>query len=160
MSTHSIYRVTCDAPHCPATGIIEKITDSPDGWRRVTSTDHLADWQPGQTRRLSTGRRSTDPRTRWDITAGSITLHLCPNHTTVFDGHLPRTEGGAMGARDRERRVSVACSCGGMTGGSVKHWLMVGSGPEPSSTVERAWWRHLPAGLREYAARGRTEVAA
>ena len=160
MSTHTIWRVTCDGPHCANTGIIDTITDSPDGWRRVTSTDHLADWKPRQrVRSASTGRSHIDQRSRWDVIAGSFALHLCPDHLTVFDAHLPRTEGYAMGARERERRVQVGCSCGGLST-ATKDLRWVGRDPMPNGQVERTWWQHLPAGLREYATRGRLEVAA
>lgn len=158
MTTHTIYRVTCDAPHCPAVGIIEAITSVPEGWRRISSSDHLADWQPGQRRRLATGRTCTDKRSRWDVHAGSFSLHLCGDHTTTFDEHLPRTEGAAMGA-GRPRRVLVACSCSGLSGSTEDtHW--VGRDPMPNGQVERTWWQHLPAELQEYATRGWVEVAA
>ena len=155
MTTQTIYRVTCDGPRCLAAGIIETITAVPDGWRRISSSDHLADWKSGQQRqRLATGRRYTDKRSYWDVCSGSFTLHLCPEDTGVFDGHLPRTEGAAMGARERERRVLVGCSCGDLSS-STKDIRWVSRDPMPNGQVERAWWRHLPVELQEYATRGR-----
>ncbi|MGI5144814.1 hypothetical protein ACQEVC_45605 [Plantactinospora sp. CA-294935] len=159
MSTHTIYRVTCDAPHCSAVGIIEKITDVPDGWRRVSSADHLADWRPGRRRNPSTGRQYTDKRSPWDVSAGSFALHLCPADSTAFDGHLPRTEGAVMLARERDRRVLVSCSCGALSR-TTKDLLWVGRDPMPTSEVERTWWLHLPAELQEYATRGRVMESA
>jgi hypothetical protein len=159
VTTHTIYRVTCDAPGCAATGIIERITGAPDGWRRISSDDHLADWKPGRRRNPSTGRQYTDKRSRWDVSAGSFTLHLCPADSTAFDAHLPRTEGGAMGARERERRVLVGCSCGGLSRTTTDiRW--VSRDPMPNGQVERTWWRHLPVELQEYATRGRVVAGA
>lgn len=160
MTATSIYRLACDAPHCPTTTVVEDSTDTPNGWRRLASTDHLTDWKPGQRlRSQATGRTHIDKRTRWDIIAGSFTLHLCPDHTDTFDTHLPTTEGTATSARDREQRVIVACSCGQLRA-YAKAIRWVSTDPEPNHDPERAWWRHLPADLREYATRGRVGNAA
>lgn len=159
MTTHTIWRVACDAPACPTAGIIEKITAVPDGWRRISSDDHLADWQPRQRLRSATGRSHIDQRSRWDIHAAVFSLHLCPEHPDVFDGHLPRTEGAPMGARERERRVQVGCSCGNLLT-TTKDIRWVSVDPMPNGQVERVWWRHLPVELQEYATRGRTPAVA
>lgn len=159
MTAHSIYRLACDAPHCPTTGIIETILAEPPGWRRISSDDHLADWRPEQQIRLSNGRRRTDQRSRWDVVAGAFVLHLCPNHPTAFGAHLPRTEGAAADRRTGDRRVSVWCSCGDLRA-SARDLTIVGREPMPNRLPERTWWQHLPEGLREYATRGRMEVAA
>lgn len=159
MTIQTIYRATCDAPHCPTSSIIEQITGHPDGWRRIDSTDHLADWKPGRQYRLTTGRRHADQRTRWDVTAGSFTLHLCPDHTAVFDGHQPTTEGSTADRRTGDRYVTVGCSCRALSW-RVRNIIVVGREPMPNHLPERAWWEHLPEGLREYATRGRLVVPA
>lgn len=151
MTAQSIYRLRCDAPRCPYAVIVEQITAVPDGWRRVSSGDHLADWKSGQRRKTATGRSYTDKRTVWDLHAGSFTLHLCPDHPTVFDAHLPQTEGHVVRSREGNRHVEVRCSCGLSTTTYDIRW--VGRDPMPNGNTERVWWQHLPEDLRWYATR-------
>ena len=159
MTATGIWRLSCDGPHCPATAVVETISAVPDGWRRVSSTDHLADWKPGRRKSAVTGRMRTDSRTLWDVEAGGFRLHLCPDHATVFDAHLPRTEGWAAPPRNRERRVRVACECGVSRDATASRHA--GRNAMPNGDAERAWWRHLPEDLREYATRGQAaEVTA
>lgn len=156
MSTQGIYRVRCDAPNCPETAVIMKITDVPAGWATVSSGDHLANWQPGAQRKAVTAggrtRTVTDKRSRWDIMSGQFRLHLCPVHLDTFAAHTPSTEG-LKGSARTAGEVVVRCSCGDFAR-RVPDAHRVGPRSEgPSQHSHRAWWQHLPAELQEYGTR-------
>jgi hypothetical protein len=157
MSTVSIYELHCDGPGCDATAVVRKLSEMPDGWAALRSDAHLRDWKPGTRPPGRSGRTRADQRTVWDVHAGSFVLHLCPSHTEAFAGHEPRTEGGPMSRGDR--RVAVGCSCGAGLGSAIDMTMIWSGRPgfedEPRRTPERAWWRHLPTDLQEYAVRAR-----
>ncbi len=159
MTTLSVHRQACDAPHCQADRVVDKVTDILPGWTRLSSFAHLRDWVPGRLPGRN-GRTRRDTRTRWDVWSGAFDLHLCPVHGEVFAEHIPATEGGP--ASRGERRIQVSCSCTWRT--SVKDYHLV-AGPSdamrgPRHRPHNAWWRHLPPELQEYAERGRAEEAA
>lgn len=151
MTVQAIYRLYCDAPGCTVREVVEQITDVPDGWTRISSTDHLTGWRPGG---LIPGisRRRTDKRSHSDITSGGFRLHLCPGHPGTFAEHLPSTEGTTAG-RDGSRNTTIGCSCGWSTWG-VRQAFVVGR--RPSHAPEFAWWSHLPEELKAYATRDLT----
>ena len=157
MTTQTIYRVLCDAPHCSATTVAEKLTEIGDGWVRVSSTAHLADWRPGRVP-AARGRTREDRRTVFDVDAGGFSIHLCPEHPDVFDGHRPTSEG-TTADRNGNRYVTVRCSCE-WGGARVMHGTLIRNGPGPNRIPERAWWLHLPADLQWYADRERAAVSA
>ena len=156
MSTQTVHRLLCDAPNCPAMELIEDLAQIPDGWRKLKSTDHI----PVPPRQSPYARRKPRTLTYTEQCRGSFTLHLCPEHPTAFDAHLPRTDG-VYTRPGRDGQAYVSCSCGGMKtvlGGTG--WRLASADMSgPDAYTEKAWWRHLPAELQWYAARdaGRVE---
>lgn len=148
----STYRVRCDAPHCAVAHVGE--TDAiPEGWRTVRSTDHH---QPDLSyavgrRRLAQADAATARSSGW------FALHLCPEDREAFDGHLPRTDGIQVRS-GRDGAALVSCSCGAQLGRASTSYRMAGADVSgPGRYTEKAWWRHLPAELQQYAQRA--EVA-
>ncbi|MCX4911837.1 hypothetical protein [Streptomyces sp. NBC_00878] len=150
MTTETVYRLRCDGPHCPTTVLTENLKDAPEGWRVVKSTDHIP--VPPPQPAYQRGRR-TNTLSYAEQCRGSFTLHLCPDHTTVFDAHLPRTDG--LHARaGRDPNAYVSCSCG-------MPYVLSGTGfrlaaadmSGPAAYTEKQWWRHLPTELKWYAER-------
>lgn len=161
MTATAIYRISCDAPSCPATNVVENISDVPERWTRINSAAHLENWRPGGMYKGAVGRARKDPRSQWDILSDAFKLHLCPEHPNVFAGHLPQTEGTTVSKRG-DRTVLVSCSCG--AGWRVTASTIIISGAAdfdaaPRYVPEAAWWRHLPEELQEYAGRTRRLVA-
>lgn len=159
MTTHSVYRLACDAPACPTVALVEEVSYVPPDWIKLWSADHVRDWVPGRVPGRG-GRTRKDQRSRWDVWAGAFSLHLCPEHPGVFASHVPATEGSMphAGATQGSRSVLVRCSCNFSTYSSDT--ILVASSRsgferEPRARAHAAWWRHLPAELQEYAGRGR-----
>lgn len=140
MSVETVYRLLCDAPYCTATAMVERASDAPDGWSVLRSTDHLA----GKPKPMVGRGRNRRPVDGWEIGNGSFRVHLCPDHPEAFGEHWPQTTGFPKG------RAIPGCACGWRCG-SMEDVRLVGR--RPSSTVERAWRRHLPEQLRWYATR-------
>ena len=150
MSTETVYRFRCDAPHCTAAVLVEDLKDVPEGWRTIKSTDHIpvppprAPWDRNRrTNRLSYGERCR----------GDFSLHLCPEHPDTFNTHLPITEG--LYARPgKDGQAEVSCSCGAKLGWVTTGYRLASEDMTgPSQYTEKAWWRHLPAELQWYAQR-------
>lgn len=139
MSTEIVYRLLCDAPHCPATAMAESLGEPPDGWTALRSADYMK----GKPAPMVGRGRNRRPVSGWDIGNGSFTLHLCPGHRDAFGEHRPQTVGYPAGA-------APSCACGWRSD-LRREARMVGR--KPSSTVEYAWWSHLPEELRWYATR-------
>ncbi|MEU6016909.1 hypothetical protein ABZ826_23525 [Streptomyces sp. NPDC047515] len=148
MSTETLTRFRCDAPHCEANGIGHNNITPPDGWTVLKSTAHIP----------VTKDHPLPPRARRSKAAsyserchGDFSLHLCPEHPAAFDAHRPITNGYGY-----KSNVSVSCSCGASLGmaGAV---TMVGR--YPSGATENAWFQHLPAELRWYLWRGQRQWA-
>lgn len=150
MTTQTLYRFRCDAPHCTMEVLAESLKDVPDGWRTIKSTAHI----PVPPRQPAyTGRQRTNKLSYTEQCRGAFTLHLCPDDWDAFDAHLPRTDG-VYTRSGRDGQAYVSCSCG------VKY-VLCGTGfriasadmSGPAAHTERTWWRHLPAALQWYAAR-------
>lgn len=139
MSTETGYRLLCDAPYCPGAAMAEKLTEMPDGWTRLSSTDHLA----GKPAPLVGRGRNRRPVDGWEIGNGAFSLHLCPAHSDAFAEHRPQTVG-------YPKRSAPSCSCG-WSSGSIE--CTHSAGRKPSLSTEYVWWRHLPEELRWYATR-------
>lgn len=140
MSTESVYRLLCDAPYCPAVAMVEDLSETPDGWTRLSSTDHLA----GKPKPMVGRGRNRRPVDGWEIGNGSFRLHLCPAHPNAFGEHRPETTGYPKG------RAAPGCACGWRSRSmECAHFV----GRKPSLSTERAWWGHLPEELRWYATR-------
>lgn len=150
MTTQPLYRFQCDAPQCTAGAIAEKVTTTPDGWRTLTSTDHIpvplprSPWE----RSRRSNRLSYSERCR-----GNFRLHLCPNHHDAFNAHLPITEG--MYTRPgKDPNATVSCSCGASFGWMTTLYRVASADMTgPAQYTEKAWWSHLPAELQWYASR-------
>lgn len=143
MSTETVYLFHCDAPLCAVeTYGTTRVVDVPDGWTRISSTDHLDDGQ--------TSRTIAD----WNRFAGDFALHLCPDHPHVFDGHRPSTWGGSP-SRDGHA-VTIRCSCGTPIPWQRDIRIV---GQTPSLATHHAWWSHLPTGLQWYAVRDKAVAA-
>ncbi|MEV4975566.1 hypothetical protein [Streptomyces scopuliridis] len=148
MSTETLTRFRCDAPHCEANGIGSNNITPPQGWTVLKSTAHIPVTKdhpfPPRGRRpkaLSYGERCY----------GRFSLHLCPEHPAAFDNHRPITNGHGY-----KSNVLVSCSCGASLG-MVPAVMMVAR--YPSHATEHAWFRHLPAELRWYLWRGQRQWA-
>ncbi|ROO82657.1 hypothetical protein EDD29_0138 [Actinocorallia herbida] len=143
MSTTSIHRIHCNAPSCTSSEVTGKPGDSPSGWIELRSTSHLVAPPP-----VFRGR-DLYSQAFSERTSGSFSLDLCPGHTTVFDGHLPRTEGQVRIRTSGPHRITVSCECGASLGWT---WIenTTPNQPGPKNTRERLWWEHLPADLRAY----------
>lgn len=147
MTTRGIWRLRCDGSDCTHTAIVDNMTDTPDGWTQIRSTAHLDGKPP-----LSYGRgRSRRTVSTSDLTAGSFTLHLCPQHPDTFAGHLPATQGAPRDRGDYRRRVAVDCSCGYSV--PIGAWDGHVVGQQPALVSEFRWWQHLPDELKGYARR-------
>lgn len=148
MTTETVYRFRCDAPHCHAAVLAEDLKHVPEGWKVVKSTDHI----PIPPRQLPFERRRPRTLTYSERCRGAFTLHLCPEHPNAFDSHLPRTEGVYM-RPGKDGKAYVSCSCDGMrTVLTSTGWRIAGGdGLGPSAWTENAWWRHLPSELQWYA---------
>jgi len=147
MTVQSIYRILCDAPYCTASDMIEKITAVPDGWVRLASFDHMRG-KPLPEIGRGRYRRRLDS---WAAMSGGFAITLCPQHGEAFGEHHPQTLGNESPKRaNQDQHVRVGCACGWQVG-AVRSLHVVGR--TPSSTVEAAWWRHLPEDLRWYATR-------
>lgn len=150
MTTETVYRLRCDAPHCLVSVLIEDLQFVPNDWRVIKSTDHI----PIPPRKSPYGRRKPRALTYSEKCRGSFTLHLCPDDVSAFDAHLPRTDGVYV-RPGKDGQAYASCSCGGMkaslcgTGWRVASADMSG----PAAYTEKAWWRHLPTELQWYAAR-------
>lgn len=150
MTTQTLYRFRCDGPHCTTTALADDLKDTPDGWRIIESTDHIPVPPPRDP--WARGRRSTGPSYTVQC-QGAFTLHLCPEHQTVFDGHLPRTDGIPVRA-GRDAKAYVSCSCGMQYVLSGTGWRIAAADMSgPAAYTENVWWRHLPAELQWYAQR-------
>lgn len=147
MTLVKIYRILCDAPHCTASDVVEKATDVPHGWSRLDSRDY----QKGKPLPEIGRGRHRRTLSSWDAMAGGFAIALCPDHPTAFGVHYPQTLGNEAPKRASELqyvRVGCACAWGGNT---VRSLHVVGR--KPASTVEYAWFAHLPEELRWYATR-------
>ena len=148
MSTETLTRFRCDAPHCKVAGIGSDSITPPEGWTVLESTAHIpvTNSHPRPTR----GRR---PKTLsyGEQCYGGFCLHLCPEHPTAFDTHRPITNGYGYKAN-----VSVSCSCGANLGTAAAATMVA---RYPSHATEHAWFRHLPAELRWYLWRGERQWA-
>lgn len=155
MTTQAVYRLLCDAPHCLAAELVEDLTQVPNGWRKLKSTDHISVPPP---RPYTGGRRRPRGLTYSEQCRGLFILHLCPQHVDVFDAHLPRTDGiyTRPGATTQAR---VSCSCG-LNFGSCSTSLRLASADMsgPDAYTEKLWWNHLPVELQWYAARDAGQV--
>lgn len=150
MTTTTVYRFQCDGTACPATALGSSVTDIPDGWLALRSTDHIPveKTSPYPARRRKSNTLSYTERCR-----GAFALHLCPRHPTVFDAHLPRTDG-VHRRPGQDGLALVSCSCGlsfGYVGTFIRAWSADMTGP--ASYTEHAWWAHLPPELQRYANR-------
>lgn len=145
MSTETLTRFRCDAPHCQEHGIGTNNITPPDGWTALKSTAHIPVVKTSPTR----GRRKALSYS--ERCYGGFTLHLCPEHPDAFDAHKPITNGYGY-----NNSVSIACSCG-MPLGRAPAATMVGR--YPSHAPESAWFHHLPAELRWYLWRGQRQWA-
>ena len=147
MTTQSIWRLHCDGPGCAQAAIVDNISDAPEGWTRIRSIAHL-DGQPSPAVGRGRGRRTVSP---CDLSAGSFTLHLCPQHPDTFAEHLPSTQGSPRDRGDYRRRVQVGCSCGFSV--PIGAWDGHVVGQRPALVSEFRWWQHLPTELQGYATR-------
>lgn len=151
MTTETVYRFRCDAPHCTALVLAEALKDVPEGWRTVKSTDHIP--VPTKTSVYTSRSRGARALTYTEQCRGAFTLHLCPEHPTAFDDHLPRTDG-VRTRPGRDGQAYVSCSCG-------MKYVLCGTGfriaaadiSGPAAYTEKAWWQHLPTDLKWYADR-------
>lgn len=161
MTSRLITSLHCDAPGCDARAIVERSTDTPEGWTVFRSDAHLDGWKPGRLPTAS-GRTRQDRRTLSDVLSGSFRLHLCPEHPSVFAGHLPKTTGTSASGRrgSYERSTSVECSCGGFSTWGIPQAHRVAPRSEgPNYLPERAWWSHLPPELKAYGTRDHRKEA-
>ncbi|MGA4867474.1 hypothetical protein ACPB9J_33105 [Streptomyces lavendulocolor] len=149
MSTETLTRFRCDAPHCPANGIGSDSITPPDGWTKLQSTAHIPVPQGPFNPYPARGRRKSLSYS--ERCYGGFSLHLCPDHPNAFDAHQPRTDGHGY-----KSNVSVSCSCGARIG-SAPAATMVSR--YPSHATEHAWFQHLPAELRWYLWRGERQWA-
>lgn len=140
MSVEPLFRFRCDAPRCGAVVLSTSRADIPTGWTRIRSTDHLT--------RSQTLGRGWRPRLE-QLQYGQFTLHLCPFHPDAFADHLPRTRSHVTRWQDL-RTCTVTCSCGADLGLLSVLTRAGDNRGEPALSTERAWWRHLPAGLKFY----------
>jgi hypothetical protein len=150
VTTESLYRVRCDAPRCEASTFADKVTDTPDGWQTLKSTEHIPYVKTSvyPARRARSNALSYGERCR-----GSFSLHLCPQHPGAFDAHLPRTDG-LYTRPGKDGMAAVSCGCGASFGYTGTGWRVAGADMSgPSAHTEKAWWAHLPADLRWYAER-------
>lgn len=150
MTTETVYRFRCDAPHCTTAVLVEDLKDVPDGWRTIKSTDHI----PVPPPQPAWERRKPRTLTYSEQCRGAFTLHLCPQHPDAFDAHLPRTNG-VYTRPGRDGQASVSCSCGLNLGLRGTGWRIAAADMSgPSAYTEKAWWQHLPTELQWYAERG------
>ncbi|MCA1222437.1 hypothetical protein [Streptomyces sp. 8L] len=150
MTTEALYRFHCDAPDCDAAELRSKVTDTPDGWTKLSSTDHI----PVPAKSVYPARRT---RTRTlsysEQCRGAFYLHLCPKHPAAFNAHRPITNGNYT-RPGRDATANVSCSCGLHFGYTSTGWRIAAADMTgPAAHTERAWWRHLPPELRSYATR-------
>jgi hypothetical protein len=150
VTTETVHRFRCDAPHCPTAALGESLKDVPSGWRVIKSTDHIP--VPPPQPAYARGRRS-NKLSYTEQCRGAFTLHLCPEHPNAFDQHLPRTDG-VYTRPGRDGQAYVSCSCGMQyvlsgTGFRIASADMSG----PAAYTEKAWWCHLPSELQWYAQR-------
>ncbi|MEE1838099.1 hypothetical protein [Streptomyces sp. SP17KL33] len=156
MSTETLYRFRCDGSHCPTTAFADMITATPEGWRTLTSTDHIPvpPPRPPWERNRRSNHLSYSERCR-----GRFRLHLCPEHHGAFDTHHPITEG-LYTRPGRDGLAAVSCSCGANFGRTDTGFRLAADDMTgPARYTEKLWWRHLPAELQEYAERDRTAAA-
>ncbi|GAA2770442.1 hypothetical protein XF35_38965 [Streptomyces platensis subsp. clarensis] len=147
MSTETLTRFRCDAPHCEANGIGHDNITPPDGWTKLKSTAHI----PATTDDPFPGRRRTRTLSYRERCYGSFSLHLCPDHPNAFTAHQPITDG-----RGYKNDVGVSCSCGTRVRLAPAAHVV---GRYPSHATEAAWFHHLPAELRWYLWRGQRQWA-
>lgn len=142
MTIVTVQFAACDAPDCTTRETVE-FHGAPPGWRRVASTDHLAEARE----RLGKQRRNPARLAAEDsLSVGLFMLHLCPAHHDAYAAHLPRT----TGYRSRSSAlVDVSCSCGEKLGRFGDVTLVLAPGATgPRRNTARAWWSHLPADLK------------
>lgn len=139
MSTETLTRFRCDAPHCHTDGIGSDSITPPDGWTVLKSTAHIpaTKTSPYPARRNRSRTLSYSERCY-----GSFSLHLCPEHPDAFADHQPRTHGYGYNSN-----VGISCSCGAQLGRAPAATMV---GCYPSHAPESAWFHHLPAELRWY----------
>lgn len=147
MSTETLTRFRCDAPHCQTNGIGSNNITPPDEWTVLKSTAHI----PVTKDFLAPARRRSRALTYSERCYGGFSLHLCPAHPDAFNAHRPITNGHGY-----KSNVAVSCSCG-MNLGIAAAATMVAR--YPSHAPESAWFRHLPAELRWYLWRGERQWA-
>lgn len=147
MSTETLTRFRCDAPHCEANGIGHNNITPPDGWTSLKSTAHIpvTKSSPYPAR----GRRKALSYS--DRCYGGFSLHLCPDHPDAFDDHQPITNGYGYNSN-----VQVSCSCGAQLGRTPAATMV---GRFPGHAPENSWFHHLPAELRWYLWRGKRQWA-
>lgn len=148
MSTETLTRFRCDAPHCHTNGIGHDNITPPDGWIVLKSNAHIPTDPPGMPARGRGRRKSLS----WlERSYGSFSLHLCPAHPAAFADHQPRTHGYGYNSN-----VGVECSCGAQLGRPPAAAMV---GKYPSHAPEHAWFQHLPVELRWYLWRGERQWA-
>lgn len=147
MTTETLTRFLCDAPHCQTNGIGSNNITPPQGWTVLKSTAHI----PITKDPSFAPRRRTKALSYSERCYGGFSLHLCPEHPDAFNAHRPITNGYGY-----KSNVAVSCSCG-MNLGTAAAATMVSR--YPSHAPENAWFRHLPAELRWYLWRGKRQWA-
>lgn len=116
------YRFRCDAAQCETTRLSET-NETPACWSEVSSTAHQS---YGPLPSVKSGRARLRAMSADGMrTLGRFRLHLCPDHPSALDGHLPQTDNpGGQG-------VTVSCSCGAHLSGNAG-W-----------DAKDIWFRHL-----------------
>jgi len=147
VSTETLTRFRCDAPHCQTNGIGANNITPPDGWTVLKSTAHI----PATNDPLLPPRRRSRSLSYSERCYGGFSLHLCPEHPAAFSAHQPITDG-----RGYKSNVAVSCSCGANLGTAPAATMV---GRYPSHATESAWFLHLPAELRWYLWRGERQWA-
>lgn len=150
MSTETLTRFRCDAPHCHTNGIGPSNITPPDGWIVLKSTAHIP--VPQDAASIYPARRSRSRTLSYSERCyGSFSLHLCPEHLDAFNEHQPRTDG-----RGYNNDVLVSCSCGMQLGRAPAVTM---ASRYPAHAPEWAWFSHLPVELRWYLWRGERQWA-
>ncbi|MER5277743.1 hypothetical protein ABT025_18570 [Streptomyces sp. NPDC002809] len=147
MSTETLTRFRCDAPHCDANDIGSSNIAPPDGWTVLKSTAHI----PVTKDFLAPPRRRSRALSYSERCYGGFSVHLCPEHPEAFNAHHPITNGYGY-----KSNVAVSCSCGTNLGTAAAVTMV---GQYPSHAPEKTWFRHLPADLRWYLWRGERQWA-
>lgn len=148
MSTETLTRFYCDAPHCHTNGIGPSNITPPDGWTRLKSTAHIP---VTKTSPYPARRRQSKTLSYSERCYGGFSLHLCPDHPDAFNAHQPITDG-----RGYNNDVLVSCSCGAQLGRTSAVTMV---GRYPSHAPEWGWFSHLPVELRWYLWRGERQWA-